>query len=182
MSKFAPPQPEESVSVNVVPLVDIMFLLLLFLMVGGDMSHRESTELELPSADRATEADRTTDAADRYVVINIHPLRELTSEADRMAEWFREPSNWSFAIAGQEYSDYFALVEQLSAVGATKVEEIPVAGTNPPRYLSAVKVSIRADKSSPYGMIQHAMQACAAANPNPLYKIEVGAAKPVEAN
>lgn len=182
MGKFQPPQPEESVSVNVVPLVDIMFLLLLFLMVGGDMSHRESTELELPTADKATEADRETDAEDRYVVINIHPLQDLKSEADRMAPWFRDPANWSFAIGGVEYPDYFALVDQLSIVGAMKAEDVPVPGTNPPRYLSAVKVSIRADKSSPYGMIQHAMQACAAATPNPLYKIEVGAAKPAEAN
>lgn len=174
MSKFAPPAAEENVAVNVVPLVDIMFLLLLFLMVGGDMSHRESTEVQLPQADKAVEANRDV-GDERYSVINIHPVKDPTSENDRLAPWFREISNWQFAISGVEYSDYFALVDQLKIVAEQKLEETPLPGTNPPKFLSAVKVTIRADKSSPYGMIQQAMQACAETG---LYKIEVGAAKP----
>lgn len=181
MSKFAPPTPEESVSVNVVPLVDIMFLLLLFLMIGGDMSHRESTELQLPVADKAQTADRDTDKGDRYVVINIHPVKDALTESDRLALWFRDMANWQFAIAGVEYPDYWTLLEGtatapgLKTISETKKEDDPITGTNPPKYLSAVKVSIRADKDSPYGMIQQAMQACAGAD---LYKIEVGAAQP----
>jgi biopolymer transport protein ExbD len=174
MSKFAPPAAEENVAVNVVPLVDIMFLLLLFLMVGGDMSHRETTEVQLPQADKAVEANRDV-GEERYAVINIHPVKDPTSENDRLAPWFREIANWQFAIGGVEYRDYFALVDQLKIVAEQKLEEAPLPGTNPPKYLSAVKITIRADKSSPYGMIQQAMQACAEAG---LYKIEVGAAKP----
>src|SRR5687767_10710962 len=101
MSKFAPPAAEESVTINVVPLVDIMFLLLLFLMIGGDMSHRESTELELPLADKATESQRDV-GEERYVVINIHPVKDAASEIDKVSVAFREMSNWSFAISGQE--------------------------------------------------------------------------------
>ena len=174
MSKFAPPAAEENVAVNVVPLVDIMFLLLLFLMVGGDMSHRESTEVQLPQADKAVEANRDV-GEERYAVINIHPVKDPTSENDRLAPWFREIANWQFAIGGVEYRDYFALVDQLKIVAEQKLEEAPLPGTNPPKYLSAVKITIRADKSAPYGMIQFAMQACAETS---LYKIEVGAAKP----
>jgi hypothetical protein len=175
MSKFAPPAAEENVAVNVVPLVDIMFLLLLFLMVGGDMSHRETTEVQLPTADKAVESQRDLDAGERYAVINIHPVKDPTSDADRLAPWFRETSNWQFAIGGVEYRDYFALLDQLKIVAEQKLEEAPLPGTNPPKYLSAVKITIRADKSAPYGMIQFAMQACAETS---LYKIEVGAAKP----
>jgi biopolymer transport protein ExbD len=174
MSKKAPATVEESVAVNVVPLVDIMFLLLLFLMIGGDMSHRESTELMLPQADLAQEADREA-GEDRYAVINIHPVRDAANDADRTAPWFREVKNWQFAIIGVEYPDYWALVDQLKIVAEQKKEDVPLPGTNPPKYLSAVKISIRADKDSPYEMIQLAMQACAEAG---LYKIEVGAAKP----
>ena len=181
MGKFAPPAPEENVAVNVVPLVDIMFLLLLFLMVGGDMSHRESTEVQLPTADKAVEAS-TGDQGERYAVINIHPVKDPTSEADLSAQWFREIANWQFAISGQEYRDYWSLLDGmgeqapgLKVIAAQKLEEQALPGTNPPKYLSAVKITIRADKNSPYGMIQQAMQACAEAG---LYKIEVGAAKP----
>jgi len=181
MGKFAPPAPEESVAVNVVPLVDIMFLLLLFLMVGGDMSHRESTEVQLPQADKAVEANRDV-GEERYAVINIHPVKDPTSDQDRLAGWFRDITNWQFAISGVEYRDYWTLLDGqgeqapgLKVVAAQKLEETPLPGTNPPKYLSAVKITIRADKSAPYGMIQQAMQACAEAG---LYKIEVGAAKP----
>jgi len=174
MSKIAPPPVEENVAVNVVPLVDIMFLLLLFLMVGGDMSHRESTEVQLPQADKAVEANRDV-GEDRYAVINIHPVKDPSSENDRLAPWFREKTNWQFAISGVEYRDFFSLVDQLKIVAEQKLEETPLPGTNPPKFLSAVKITIRADKSSPYGMIQEAMQACAETG---LYKIEVGAAKP----
>jgi len=181
MSKFAPPQPEESVAVNVVPLVDIMFLLLLFLMVGGDMSHRETTEVQLPTADKAVPAEKDI-GDEKYAVINIHPVKDPTSEEDRLAPWFRDITNWQFAIGGIEYRDYWILLDGqgdampgLKVIGAMKLEETPLPGTNPPKYLSAVKITIRADKSSPYGMIQQAMQACAEAG---LYKIEVGAAKP----
>jgi biopolymer transport protein ExbD len=181
MSKFAPPAPEESVAVNVVPLVDIMFLLLLFLMVGGDMSHRESTEVQLPQADKAVEANRDV-GDERYAVINVHPVKDPKDDSDRQAQWFREIANWQFAIGGVEYRDYWSLLDGqgeqmpgLKVIAAQKLEETPLPGTNPPKYLSAVKITIRADKSSPYGMIQQAMQACAEAG---LYKIEVGAAKP----
>ena len=171
MSKFAPPSPEEAVTVNVVPLVDIMFLLLLFLMVGGDMSQRETAELQLPLADRAT--DSTKDEL-YYCVLNIHPKRDPNSDADRLTQEFRDISNWQFGISGIEYQDFFSLVDQLNIVAERKREDVPLQGTKD-KYLSAVTVTIRADKSAPYGMIQFAMQACSEAL---LYKIEVGAAKP----
>jgi biopolymer transport protein ExbD len=171
MSKMAPPPPEESVSVNVVPLVDIMFLLLLFLMIGGDMSHRESTEVQLPQADRATESN--PDVGDtRYCIVNVHPKNDSMDLSGPTAS---DPANWQFAIAGIEYPDYWSLLDQLKVIGETKLEDTPIEGTKPPKYLSAVLVTLRADKHAPYAMIQLAMQACAEAG---LYKIEVGAAKP----
>jgi biopolymer transport protein ExbD len=163
--------PEESVSVNVVPLVDIMFLLLLFLMVGGDMSHRETAELELPAADKATEAKRDELV---YAVINVHPIRDPASDADRLTPAFRDASNWQFSISGVSYKTYWELVDKLKEVSLRKLEDTPLPGTKD-KFLSAVTVTIRADKSAPYGMIQQAMQACSEAL---LYKIEVGAAKP----
>lgn len=170
---MAPPAVEESVAVNVVPLVDIMFLLLLFLMVGGDMSHRESTELMLPKADMCVPSDR--EVADKvYLVINIHPVKDAANDNERLAPWFRELSNWQFAIAGVEYPEFFALVERLQGVAAAYPEDKPLEGTKD-KFLSKVFVTIRADKDAPYGMIQQAMQACSVAL---LYKIEVGAAKP----
>src|SRR6185436_10628266 len=132
MSKAAPPAPEESVAVNVVPLVDIMFLLLLFLMIGGDMSHRESTEVQLPQADKAQES--TNDVGDeKYANVNVHPVKDTLNDADRLAPWFREIGNWQFAIAGVEYPDYFTVLEKLKEISEIKKEPTPVPGTN--KYL-----------------------------------------------
>ncbi len=171
MGKFAPPAVEESVSVNVVPLVDIMFLLLLFLMIGGDMSHRESTVLQLPQADKARESN--PDLGDqRYVIVNVHTKHDSMDRGDP-AYGLKE--NWQYAIAGIEYPDYFSLLDRLKVVAETKLEDKPIEGSKPPKYLSAVLVTLRADKDAPYGLIQDAMTACAEAG---LYKIEVGAAKP----
>ena len=180
MSKMAPPAPEESVSVNVVPLVDIMFLLLLFLMIGGDMSHREATEVQLPQADRATESNPEVGDS-RYCIINVHPKDD---RMDLNGPAASDPANWQFAISGIEYPDYFMLLDGdgpggsrigLRVIGEQKLEDTPIEGTKPPKFLSAVLVTLRADKRAPYAMIQFAMQACAEAG---LYKIEVGAAKP----
>jgi biopolymer transport protein ExbD len=171
MGKHAPPAPEENVAVNVVPLVDIMFLLLLFLMVGGDMSHRESAELQLPLADKATEAKKDEDF---YAVINVHPIRDPANDAERLTPDFRNIANWQFGIGGVEYKDYWELVDKLKEVAMRKVEDTPIPGTKD-KYLSGMTITIRADRSAPYGMIQLAMQACSEAL---LYKIEVGAAKP----
>src|SRR5690242_3559329 len=116
MSKFAPPMPEESVVVNVVPLVDIMFLLLLFLMIGGDMSHRESTELQLPQADRATDQKTDIGKDEKYAIINIHSKRDAVTEGDREQPWYKALDNWEFAIQGVGYPDYWSLVDQLKVV------------------------------------------------------------------
>lgn len=173
MSKAKPPAVEESVAVNVVPLVDVMFLLLLFLMVGGDMSQRESTEVMLPQADRAVESNPVVGDA-RYCIVNVHPKND---NMDLNGDAARDPNNWQFAIAGLEYPDYWTLLDQLKVIADTKREDTPIEGSKPPKYLSAVLVTLRADKRAPYAMIQLAMQACAEAG---LYKIEVGAAKPAQ--
>ncbi len=167
------PTPEESVAVNVVPMVDIMFLLLLFFMLGADMSHRENVDLLLPEADKAI--DQTDPGPEqRYVNVNIHSIRDVTTEAER-----RDEANWSYQIMGEEFPDYFALVDKLKVVADQQREAKAVPGMNPPRYLSSVKVTIRSDKNAPYGMIQKAMQACASTDPwVGLYMIEVGAARP----
>ena len=94
--------------------------------------------------------------------------------ADSLTPTFRAMSNWQFAISGQDFKEYWPLVDRLREVSEMKVEDVPIPGTKD-KFLSAVFVTIRADKSAPYGMIQQAMQACSEAL---LYKIEVGAAMP----
>ena len=46
---------KEDISPNVVPMIDIMFLLLLFFMLGADMSQREAIEISIPRAKHVPE-------------------------------------------------------------------------------------------------------------------------------
>lgn len=138
---------QEDVSPNLIPMIDIMFLLLLFFMLGADMGQRELEEVKLPTA-RAEE-----DKADTRLTINVAhgPPHCGLFNAGRVC---REDSHWSLKIRGVEYKDSNVLVAHLKAQGDTPV-------------------MIRADAASPYGHAQRAMHACAEAG---LYKISVGAA------
>ena len=51
MARKHGPSVKEDVTANLIPMIDIMFLLLLFFMLGADMSQRELAELVLPLAD-----------------------------------------------------------------------------------------------------------------------------------
>ena len=46
--KRSKPSVKEDVTCNLIPMVDIMFLLLLFFILGADMSQREQADLILP--------------------------------------------------------------------------------------------------------------------------------------
>ena len=53
MGGFKVPETEESVGCNLIPMIDIMFLMLLFFMLGADMTQRELADVKLPKADQA---------------------------------------------------------------------------------------------------------------------------------
>src|SRR4051812_11857992 len=63
---------QDPVSPNLIPMIDIMFLLLLFFMLGADMAARETAEMLLPDADKAKEIDPNRAEDDPESTINIH--------------------------------------------------------------------------------------------------------------
>jgi biopolymer transport protein ExbD len=157
VARFVPPAVEESISPNVVPLLDVMFLLMIFLMLGSDMSVRETADVQLATADAAKDAP--LERVDRFVTLNVVP---------------RAPDGWTYSLQGREF-DGDALVERLTAVAGDAVEPASVADSGRP--LSAVTLSIRCDRAAPYGLVQTAMAACATAG---IHRLEVAAARPAE--
>jgi biopolymer transport protein ExbD len=148
------PAPQESVTCNVVPLLDVMFLLMIFLMLGSDMSVRETAELNLPTASEAKDQPPVQPA--RFVTLNV-----VRGAAD----------GWTFSMQGKEF-DVAALPDRLAAVAQDASE--PAEGNG--RRLSAVTLSIRCDRAAPYGLVQSALAACGAAG---IHRTEVAAAKPM---
>lgn len=166
---------EESVMCNLIAMVDIMFLLLLFFMLGADMGQRELAELVLPKADQVKPDDKKVDVKDVYSTINVHHRYEeagFTCPINKAGGVCREADHWRYAIRGREYTQADILPElQEAAAEAMETEIDPKAG----QLLSRRKVLIRADLSAPFGDVNKLIELCGQAK---MYKIEVAAAQP----
>jgi biopolymer transport protein ExbD len=149
---------KEDISPNVVPMIDIMFLLLLFFMLGADMSQREASVLELPRADVPRE-DETTGI--RRLVANVRHTNAGCALHEHGGQC-RESGHWKRTLLGEDYSP--AEVERVLAGAAAD------AGPEP----SALHLLVRADQRAPYGAVQQLFEGAARAG---VYRIELAAAR-----
>jgi biopolymer transport protein ExbD len=161
--------PQEEISPNVIPMIDIMFLLLLFLMVAADMGAREYEEVSLPTAQNVQE-DKEEKQKDRRTTVNVYHEKEIACAAFEAGDVCSDEAHWRIGIRGIEYT-------RETVKDKLKVE---ADARRPPNDLSApseLRVMIRADKSALYGFVQKVMNACALAG---IWKVEFGAAEPVK--
>lgn len=178
MSRRKAPALKEDVSANLIAMIDIMFLLLLFFMLGADMSQRELAELVLPTADQVVEDKKEKAEDDEFrSTLNVHHRVEdagFKCAINHNNGVCRDMTHWLIVVRSQEF-DLETVKDQIKFLAESALEEEvnPLAN----RRLSKRKVSIRADKFAPYGHIQQLIQMCGL---NGIYKIEVGAAKPTE--
>ena len=160
---------------NLIAMVDIMFLLLLFFMLGADMGRRELAELVLPKADQVKPDDKKENTTDVYTTINVHhkyPEGGFRCAVNEEGGVGRESDHWLYAIRGREYTaaDIKPRLDE-EAAEAMETEIDPAAG----QLLSRRKVLIRADLAAPFGDVNKLIELCGSAK---LYKIEVAAAQP----
>jgi biopolymer transport protein ExbD len=167
---------QEDITPNLIPMIDIMFLLLLFLMISSDMGQRELEDVRLPIAE-VVKKDEPTEASSKEpdrVTINIYHIAQ--QQAACKVYWdeggvCRDDRHWRVGIKGKDYVD----MDQLLVV-LDKEAALGRKGTDPKApKVSERKVMIRSDGSAPYGMPQKVMNVCAKAG---MYKIDVGAASP----
>ena len=170
MARAAAPAPEESISPNIVPLLDVMFLLLIFLMLGSDMSVRDTAEVALPVASAAREQPQQ--APERFLTVNVVHRDGAACAPHAAGLPCRDPGHWGYSVQGRDF-DETSLGERLVAAAQDAREPADADG----RSLSAVTLSIRSDRSAPFGYVQTALGACAAAG---IHRTEVAAALPVE--
>jgi biopolymer transport protein ExbD len=167
MARAAAPVPEESVSPNIVPLLDVMFLLLIFLMIGSDMSVRETADVALAVASEAKEPPHAQGG--RFATLNV-VHRDVACDAHTQGFPCRDTAHWAYAMRGSEIGDG-DLAARLALVGEDALE--PAGDSD--RRLSAVTLSIRCDRNAPYGRVQDALLACSTAG---IHRTEVAAARP----
>ena len=157
---------------NLIPMIDIMFLLLLFFMLGADMGQRELEEVMLPKAMSMKEDKENKEKDKNKLTINVYHKYEVKCQLYQKGAVCRDDAHWRTGIKGKDYSE----PEKLG--GYLKKEADATRGTDPKNpQVSELKVQIRADQSAPYGLAQRAMNTCAKAG---IYKVEVGAARPMD--
>src|SRR5262245_60306933 len=76
MPAFKAPEVQEEVVANLIPMIDIMFLLLLFFMLGSDMAQRQFEDVELAQAASADE-DKKEDSDLLTVNVNNLPQSQV---------------------------------------------------------------------------------------------------------
>ncbi len=169
---------EQDVAPNLVPMVDIMFLLLLFFMLNADMSQRELEEIVPPVA-KAAQEDKPNAGDTFRITVNIHHLSEAqgsTCAIHKIGQVCRDDGHWRIAVSGRSY-EFNAEGQKRLVQHLTELARKGKTNPNDPNSISETKMLVRADRLAPYGYIQKAMEAAAFAK---LYKIEVGAGIPKE--
>jgi len=166
---------EEEVSPNLIPMIDIMFLLLLFFMLGADMGQRELEEVILPKATSAQEEKETKgQQTDNRVVVNIFH-DNVPCEAYKDNKVCREEKHWRIGIKGKDYTTK-TLEGRLKTEGdrlrAAPMEKLSTGQQVP---ISERPVMVRADASAPFKYVQEVVNACAKVG---IYKVECGATLP----
>lgn len=175
--KRKPLQVKEDVQCNLIPMVDIMFLLLLFFMLGADMTQREQADLVLPTASEIKEDDKVK-SEDPTTTVNIQhsDAGEGKCPINASGGYCRAEGHWAIVIRGREVPRV-ALKEQLQAEADEALE--PEVDKDAGVRLSARKIIIRADRAAPYGDVNKIIEVAGQVG---IYKIEVGAAVPAPSN
>ena len=173
--RFASPAAEESVACNLIPMIDVMFLLLLFFMLGADMTQRQFEEVRLPRAAEC-EVDRSTHCFQPQLTVNVfHPAgrERVVCPAFAAGGACREESHWRIRFLGETCSAASLRAILREEADKERSTEPVAAGETPP---SLRELMIRADADAPYALIQDVIESCASVG---IYRVEVAATKPV---
>ncbi len=128
---------------NMTPMIDVVFNLLIFFMIVTDMTSKTLENLTLPKSTQAVED--TGDESERRVVINIVQKNPETFAQDKEVE----------IIIKKKVYDLNSLKEHLFKQADTKRD------LTHPSQPSEIFVLIRCDQDIRWREVQWVMQACA---------------------
>ena len=134
---------EGGAEMDMTPMIDITFQLIIFFLVANDLTRKETEELKLPQAIHGTED--LAGEKDLRVIINILKPENAANP----------PKIPEVKVKGKAY-DLKDLTRFMRSMADMKREE--PAGPGAP---SAIYVLIRADKQTPWQHVQYVMQVCA---------------------
>ena len=135
---------------NLTPMVDVVFLLIVFFIVVAQITTSERLELILP---KLLEARTVEPGEERRIVVNVVPEAEIAELGGAFLI--------SGDVFGEDEAGVGALIDRLSAIRARD---------------PGISVSVRADRVERYDRVHAALRACAEAGMNRVNLI----AEPVE--
>src|SRR5262245_65168899 len=89
---------EEELNPNLIPMIDIMFLLLLFFMLGADMGQRELEEVMLPKAMSMKEDKEKKEKDKNRLTINVYHRYEVKCGLYEKSQVCRDDAHWRTGI------------------------------------------------------------------------------------
>jgi len=156
----------DAVGMNMTPMIDIVFQLIIFLMLATDFANLKVEALVTPVADVAIEDDHPD--KDRLTINIKHELSpgvvctELGYEQGRLVSACNRDEHWKVKVDGEELSP--ARLKEIL------ITEAAVRGTDNP-------VMVRADSGAPYRFLASVLQAASGAG---FWRIEIGARRPAK--
>jgi len=145
--------PQQDDHLDLVPLIDCVFLLLLFFMLVGRLSTDERTEqITVPPTKTAMKFDAKKGGWTREV-INVFGT---TQAGDPPANTIRVGTKQWSASGINDYSAYQALRAMLDSIydKAEKYDDVKVKGLKLPKVI----IEIRADADTEYRVVQEIQQ------------------------
>ena len=132
--KFRPHRPPEEPGVNLTPLIDVVFLLLIFFMVSTTFDQHADIELTLPSADREAEAverawiDIIVDANGNYFINGQELINRRAETLERVLSEAREGREGDpVLIRADANATHQSVVRALDVVGRLGITSVSIA-------------------------------------------------------
>jgi len=160
--KIRLPQVSEYVAPNLIPLIDIMFLLLIFFIFGGDLGQRELEDVRLPLALSIKEC--MGNHWREPIPINAYHRTDVTCPGYARRIGCPLDDHWKLDIRGHDCTDARVMVSVLRKELSSSDED---------RH----RILLRSDAAAPFGLAQRAMNACASLG---IYRIDAAANLPIE--
>ncbi len=132
-------EPEEPEGMNMTPMIDVTFQLIIFFMLVTDMSSKQLDPVTLPVAEMASK-EKFIDES--LLVLNVHKDGSIWIQGKR---YFQPPKN-----VGPGKFDARKLEDVFAARRAMKVYQQVPGNPDLVRY----PILIRADRSSPWQWVQ----------------------------
>jgi biopolymer transport protein ExbD len=121
----------EPLEINLVPLIDVMMVILIFLMITTTYSKYTELQINLPTAEGEKQLDRPNEitvlvnAQGQYVVnrtpVVFRSVEQLSDELKRAGGTLKEPVVVITADAGANYQSVVRVMEAARTAGLTQI-------------------------------------------------------------